>query len=160
MRIADSGRIAFQPKTRRELGGPFLGDYARSVKWPQTWDDGDEWFVNYVGHPLHGGAAGRTWLNNDPTARTLELSLSKPYWASRAKAARWSALYSLQFEFGPLSEASIGNAGYDPRGWITSSHRSGPLASSWQRTPSTSTLCNWSSAIQGIASCEARCVCC
>src|SRR4051794_15920222 len=26
-----SGRVAFQPKTRRELGGPFFADYKRSV---------------------------------------------------------------------------------------------------------------------------------
>ena len=75
--LEHSGRIAFQSKTRRELVGPFFSDYARSVKWPHTWGDGDGWFVNYVGHPLHGAAAGRTWLNNDPTARTLELSRSK-----------------------------------------------------------------------------------
>jgi hypothetical protein len=28
------GRIAFQGKTRSELGGPFFRDYARSVKIP------------------------------------------------------------------------------------------------------------------------------
>ena len=118
--LEHSGRIAFQSKTRRELVGPFFSDYARSVKWPHTWGDGDGWFVNYVGHPLHGAAAGRTWLNNDPIARTLELSRSKNYWVSRGKAARWSALYSLQFEFGPLSEASIGNVGLHPAttGWV------------------------------------------
>ena len=34
--------------------------------------------------------------------------------------AAFSALYSLQFEFGPLSEASIGNVGMRPEasGWV------------------------------------------
>jgi hypothetical protein len=53
-------RIALQPKTRRELGGPFIADYRRSVRWPEQWGDTDGWLVNYWGHPIHG--AGRTHL--------------------------------------------------------------------------------------------------
>src|SRR5829696_7750938 len=45
-------RVAFQHKTRRELGGPFFGDYVRSLKIPDTWGDGDSWAINYVGHPI------------------------------------------------------------------------------------------------------------
>ena len=41
--LEHSTRIAFQPKTRRELAGPFFSDYARSVRRPQTWNDGDSW---------------------------------------------------------------------------------------------------------------------
>jgi len=113
------GRIAFQEKTRRELRGPFFGDYMRSLKVPKTWNDGDDWFVNYVGHPIHGAAAGRAWLVHHPDS-ALEIGRSKEYWASRARAARWAAFYSLQFEFGPLSEASIGNVGMRPDtiGWV------------------------------------------
>jgi hypothetical protein len=62
--LEHAGRIAFQPKTRRELGGPFLRDYVRSVKVPDTWEDGDRWYVNYFGHPVHGGAAGFIWLDH------------------------------------------------------------------------------------------------
>ena len=47
--LEHSTRVAFQQKTRRELGGPFLGDYVRSVRFPSTWDDGDGWGVNYLG---------------------------------------------------------------------------------------------------------------
>ena len=54
-------RIAFQEKTRRELGGSFARDYARSVHIPVDWEDDDSWFVNYVGHPIHGAAAGYLW---------------------------------------------------------------------------------------------------
>ena len=39
--IEHVSRVAFQDKTRRELGGPFFSDYVRSVKIPDTWDDGD-----------------------------------------------------------------------------------------------------------------------
>src|SRR3954453_3582735 len=34
-------RIAFQPKPRAELGGPFWADYRQSVRIPQQWQDGD-----------------------------------------------------------------------------------------------------------------------
>jgi hypothetical protein len=118
--IEHSTRIAFQDKTRRELGGPFFKDYVRSVKVPQTWEDGDSWAVNYVGHPIHGAAAGFIWLDHEDGAHDPELGFSRAYWASRGRATAWAAGYSLQFEFGPLSEASIGNVGMNPdtTGWV------------------------------------------
>lgn len=118
--IEHSTRIAFQEKTRRELGGPFFKDYARSVKTPQTWNDGDSWAVNYVGHPIHGAAAGFIWLDHEDGAHDPDLGFSRAYWASRGRATAWAAGYSLQFEFGPLSEASIGNVGLNPdtTGWV------------------------------------------
>jgi hypothetical protein len=112
-------RIAFQEKTRRELGGPFLSDYKQSIRWPDRWEDSDSWMVNYIGHPIHGAAAGIIWLDHGPD-RDVALGLDKGYWASRGRAAAFSALYSLQFEIGPLSEASIGNVGMDrgTTGWV------------------------------------------
>src|SRR6476659_7492589 len=62
-------RIAFQSKTRRELPGPFWNDYLRSIKTPRTWEDGDSWFVNYIGHPIHGAASGRVWIDHDVKGR-------------------------------------------------------------------------------------------
>ena len=117
--IEHTTRILFQEKTRRELGGPFFEDYVRSVKVPKTWNDGDSWSVNYIGHPIHGAAAGFIWLDHDTKGRELALG-SKTYWASRGRATAWAAAYSVQFEFGPLSEASIGNVGMHPEttGWI------------------------------------------
>ena len=41
--VEHSTRVAFQGKTRRELGGNFFGDYKRSLRIPDTWDDGDSW---------------------------------------------------------------------------------------------------------------------
>jgi hypothetical protein len=113
-------RITFQEKTRRELGGPFFEDYFRSLKMPDTWNDGDRWPVNYVGHPIHGAAAGFIWLDNEDGSHNPKLGFSRDYWAGLGRATAWAAAYSLQFEFGPLSEASIGNVGLHPgtTGWV------------------------------------------
>jgi len=112
-------RIAFQEKTRDELRGPFWQDYRRSLRVPEHWEDGDAWWVNYIGHPMQGAAAGYIWLEHAGEHRP-DISLARGYWASRAQAAAWAAVYSVQFEFGPLSEASIGNVGLreETTGWV------------------------------------------
>ncbi len=117
--IEHGTRVAFQDKTRRELGGNFWRDYRQSVRMPAKWEDSDGWWVNYIGHPIHGAAAGYLWLDHSP-GDPAEISLSSKYWASRARATAWAAGYSLQFEAGPLSEASIGNVGQHPEttGWV------------------------------------------
>lgn len=113
-------RLALQPKTRRELTGPFWDEYKRSVRLPASWDDGDGWLVNYIGHPVHGAAAGMLWTLHDPVARDAEFGLDPDYWATRWRPLTWSALYSVQFEVGLISEASIGNVGMRPNtiGWV------------------------------------------
>ena len=113
-------RVAFQEKTRRKLGGNFFVDYRRSLKIPDTWDDGDGALVNYIGHPVHGAAAGFIWLDHEDGSHDPRLAFSKAYWASRGRATAWAAAFSLQFEFGPLSEASVGNVGMHPEtiGWV------------------------------------------
>lgn len=112
-------RVAFQDKTRRELSGPFWGDYKRSVRVPGQWEDSDSWWVNYIGHPIHGASAGYVWLDHERGAPT-EFSPDRHYWATRGRAGLWASVYSLQFEIGPLSEASIGNVGMRPEttGWV------------------------------------------
>ena len=117
--IEHAVRIAFQDKTRRELTGPFWRDYQRSLRIPGQWEDGDSWLVNYIGHPIHGAAAGYIWLDHEPDP-ALQIGLTPEYWWSRGRATAWAASYSLQFEFGPLSEASIGNVGLRPEhtGWV------------------------------------------
>lgn len=52
---------------------------------------GDAWFVNYIGHPIHGTAAGLIWLDHT-THRDARLSLKAGYWASRGKAAAYTAI--------------------------------------------------------------------
>lgn len=117
--LEHGSRIAFQSKTRRELGGNFWTDYRKSVRVPGQWGDTDAWWVNYIGHPVHGAAAGYIWLDHEPDA-PAGLRLDGRYWSSRGRAMAWSAAYSLQFEIGPLSEASIGNVGMRPEttGWV------------------------------------------
>lgn len=117
--IEHGWRIAFQEKTRKELSGPFWSDYRRSVRIPPQWEDTDAWWVNYIGHPIHGAGAGYLYLDHNPNAPT-DISLSSKYWTSRAHALAWAAGYSFQFEVGPLSEASIGNVGMRPQttGWV------------------------------------------
>lgn len=112
-------RVAFESGTRAELGGPFWRDYHRSVRMPKQWDDTDSWLVNYVGHPIHGAGAGMIWLDHSDDDRQARL-FGPGYLSSRAKATAFSAFYSLQFEIGPLSEASIGNVGLRPEtvGWV------------------------------------------
>lgn len=112
-------RIAFQEKTRRELDGPFWRDYGRSLRIPRQWEDSDAWWVNYIGHPIHGAAAGYIWIDHEPGA-PADIGLSRSYWGSRGRAAAWAGVYSLQFEFGPLSEAAIGNVGMrsETTGWV------------------------------------------
>ena len=117
--IEHAWRIGLQEKTRAELGGKFWLDYHRSVRMPRQWGDTDAGWVNYLGHPIHGAAAGYIWLDHDPSAPG-EFSLTRRYWISRSRAMAFSAVYSLQFEIGPLSEASIGNVGMRPEttGWV------------------------------------------
>jgi len=113
-------RLTFQEKTREALReGSFWSDYRRSIRVPHQWEDGDAWWVNYIGHPMHGAAAGYIWLEH-AGERHPDISLARSYWASRAQAAAWAAVYSVQFEFGPLSEASIGNVGLreETTGWV------------------------------------------
>jgi hypothetical protein len=97
------------------LHKPFWHDYFASFKaseWGTQWDDGDSFLVNYVGHPLQGAISSNIYLQNDPSARALKFSNTRPYWNSRLKAMGWSAVYSILFESGPvLSETAIGNQG-------------------------------------------------
>jgi hypothetical protein len=80
--IEHATRPVTQEKTRRELAGPFMEDYRRSVRIPTQWDDADPWFTNYIGHPIHGAAAGYLWLDAEPQAPP-ELSLAGERYRAR-----------------------------------------------------------------------------
>src|SRR5262245_16990588 len=108
-------RMVTEQGTRAELKGPFFADYFGSIKGLRGWRDGDPTYVNYVGHPFQGAVSGFIQIQNDPKGRRQEFNLrSKSYWNSRLKAFGWSAAVSVQFELGPLSEASLGNVGLKP----------------------------------------------
>jgi len=105
------GYAMTQPKTRRDLKGPFFKDYVRSVKSLHGWSDGGRFFTNYVAHPMQGSLFGFIQIQNDPKGINLSFDNSNAYWRSRLKALAWSAAWSTQFEIGPVSQASIGNVG-------------------------------------------------
>lgn len=107
----EHGFRATQAKTRREFSGPFFRDYGASVKGVRGWGDGDSKLTNYIAHPMQGAAAGYTQIQNDPEGHAEQFGRSRSYWRSRLKAMAWAAVYSTQFEIGPISEATIGNVG-------------------------------------------------
>ena len=74
--IEHAWRIGLQEKTRADLGGKFWLDYQRSVRMPRQWGDTDAGWVNYLGHPIHGAAAGYIWIDHDPSA-PREFSLTR-----------------------------------------------------------------------------------
>jgi hypothetical protein len=106
-------RLATEPGTREGLKGPFWRDYRDSVTSLGGWSDGDPFLVNFVGHPMEGAVAGFIQVQNDPQYRRAQFGASD-YWRSRVRAMGFAALYSTQFELGPISEASIGNVQKGP----------------------------------------------
>jgi hypothetical protein len=108
-------RLAIEPETRANLQGAFFKDYQSTLKSLRGWGDGDSFTTNYVGHPMMGAVSGFIQIHNDPAGMRQTIEASKTYHDSRLKALAWSAAYSLQFELGLLSEASLGNVGMTPR---------------------------------------------
>jgi hypothetical protein len=113
-------RLVTEPGTRSGLKGSFFGNYARSLENLHGWGDGDEFYVNYVGHPMQGSVASFLWIQNDRAYRTAEFGNGPRYWKSRLRAAAFAWGYSTQFEIGPLSEASMGaiQAKYPQQGFV------------------------------------------
>jgi hypothetical protein len=98
-------------KTRRELEGPFLPDWFRSVSHlGGNWDDGGKFFANYVAHPMEGAVYAHIYRQNN--RQRPELGVGEPGYGGMAlRALLFSLVMSTQFELGPFSEASIGNVG-------------------------------------------------
>ncbi len=101
-------RLATEPGTRSGLAGNPFHNYTSSVANLHGWADGDEFYVNYVGHPMQGSVAGFLWVRNDRSYRQVEFGRDRLYWKSRLRAAAFAWAYSEQFEIGLLSEASLG----------------------------------------------------
>jgi len=100
-----------EAKTRRELGGPFLSDWFKSVSnLGGDWNDHGKKFANYLAHPMGGATYAHIYRQNDRSRRELEVG-EPGYGGMVLRAMAFSAVISLQFELGPLSEASIGNVG-------------------------------------------------
>jgi hypothetical protein len=100
-----------EEKTRRELGGAFLGDWFKSVSNAgRNWDDGGKFFTNYVAHPQGGAVYAHIYRQNNQDRKHLEIG-EPGYGGMVARAMLFSAVVGAQFELGPVSEASIGNVG-------------------------------------------------
>lgn len=108
-----------------ENGVPFnhyWRDYKDSLStWVHSgWDDGDPMLYSYVGHPIQGALTEYIQIQNDPRGRDLELENTKAYWHSRFRAFLWNAVYSTQWNIGPLSEMTVekyGTIDYARRPW-------------------------------------------
>jgi len=103
-----------------ENGVPFnhyWRDYKQSLSaWVHSgWNDGDPNWFGYVGHPIQGALTGFIQIQNDPQGEKLEFSKTKAYWWSRSKAALWNAVYSTQWNLGPLSEVTVEKYGTKDR---------------------------------------------
>jgi len=113
-------RIATEQGTRDAFGGSFLGGYADSVGNLHGWADGDPFLVNYIGHPMQGSVTGFIWQHNDGAYRDVVFGKNSRYWKAKLRGAAFSYLYSVQFEIGPLSEASLGHiqSSYPQQGFV------------------------------------------
>jgi hypothetical protein len=110
MTISNAFRVATEPGTREGLHGPFIKNYGHAVGSLHGWADGDEFYVNYVGHPMEGAVAGYILVQNDlPQYRYAIFGKNREYWNSRMRAMAFAYVYSVLFEIGPTSEASIGS---------------------------------------------------
>lgn len=108
--------VTTQEKTSRALKGPFFSDYINSVKGLHGWDDGNRFFTNYIAHPMQGATTGFIFIQNHERAKRQKFAESKKYWIDRLKTLAWSAVWSTNWELGPVSQASIGNLGLNGKG--------------------------------------------
>ena len=108
-------RVLSQDFTRQQLKGKFWPEYFDSVHVPQKWGDKDHWQVNYIGHAISGGSFARIWM----TQREPRTTTAPQYFKALGRALIFTSICSIQYEMGPMSEASIGNVGLNPDdlGW-------------------------------------------
>src|SRR5688572_15617269 len=87
-----------EAKTRRELGGAFLGDWFKSVSNAgRNWDDGGKFFTNYVAHPQGGAVYAHIYRQNNQDRKHLEIG-EPGYGGMVARAMLFSAVVGAQFE--------------------------------------------------------------
>jgi hypothetical protein len=103
-----------------ENGVPFnhyWRDYKQSLSaWIHSgWNDGDPNMYGYVGHPIQGLATSYIQIQNDPASEKLGFSNTKAYWKRVLKATIFNAVYSTQWNIGPLSEPTIEKYGTKAR---------------------------------------------
>jgi len=112
--IENSFRLMTDPYFRYLTADkPFWHDYIASLRqWNMgRWNDGDDFLVAYVGHPMQGSITEFIEIQNDPHDRFLQISSDKTYWKSRFKAFLWATVYSTDQKVGPLGESALGSEG-------------------------------------------------
>lgn len=107
--VENAFRCATEEGTREGFSTPFFHGYFNSVGNLHGWNDGDPFYVNYVGHPMQGAVSGFIWTHNDRGYRDIQFGQNRRYWKGKLRGAAYSYIYSVLFEIGPVSEASIGN---------------------------------------------------
>jgi len=107
--IEHTFRYATEGSTRHYVRDPSFEGYVDSVTNLHGWGDGDEFMVNYVGHPMQGAVSNFMWQHNDRAYRTAEFGRNRRYWKAKLRGMAFAFVYSTQFEIGPVSEASLGN---------------------------------------------------
>jgi hypothetical protein len=125
--VENSFRIASDDQIRYLMAKkPFWHDWSASMKQfnMRRWNDGDDFLVNYVGHPMQGAVAAYIEIQNSPKDRQLQISATHEYWMSRFRGFLWALAYSTHSEISPLGEAGIGNEG----GWTYPIRCSKPCA--------------------------------
>jgi hypothetical protein len=107
--LEHSFRFATEDATRYWTMNFSPSGYADSVGSLHGWGDGDPFLVNYVGHPMQGAVSSFMWQHDDRAYRTVEFGRNRRYWKARLRGMAFAYVYSVQFEIGPVSEASLGN---------------------------------------------------
>jgi hypothetical protein len=107
--VAHAFRYSSESTTRRSFHKPFFPNYGAAVTNLHGWADGDPFIVNYIGHPMQGAVSSYIWQHNDRAFRTIEFGRNKRYWKGRLRGMAFAYVYSVQFEIGPMSEASLGH---------------------------------------------------
>jgi hypothetical protein len=103
-------RFATEPATRQAIAENHLfKGYFDAVGNLHGFADGDPFYVNYLGHPMQGSVTGFIWANHDNAYKDVYFGRDRRYWKEKLRGAAYSYLFSVQFEIGPISEASIGN---------------------------------------------------
>lgn len=77
--VMQAFRYATEAGTRS--GGIGVGSgYINSAGNLHGWDDGDPFYVNYIGHPMQGAVSGNLFATNDPRYNRFEFGSSSGYW--------------------------------------------------------------------------------
>jgi hypothetical protein len=109
-----------ESEVRDALDGPFFEDWIESVKaFEWRWNDGDKVFTNYVAHPAQGSVYAYIYAHNNRRITNTHFGKSGRYWKFKFDQFLFSFVSSVVYEIGPLSEASIGNVGFQDEGHHT-----------------------------------------